>query len=209
MQILIFGASGKTGHELVKQALAQGHRVTAFVRNPPNLKITNENLKVIQGDAINYQLVEEAVKGHDAVFSTLGAASPFKYDQSVVDGVNNIVQAMETNGVNRFIYMSAINVKESRRNAGLLIRVAGTTLLRTETAGHEAREKIIRQSRLDWTLVRSGGLSNGKHTGNYRSGEDIKAKGVAAGIARADVADFMLRQLTDHRYLRKTPIIMY
>jgi len=112
MKILIFGASGKTGNELVKQALAQGHSVTAFVRNPSNLKITNENLKVFQGDATNYQLVEDAVKGNDAVFSTLGAASPFKYDQSVVDGVSNIVKVMESSGVRRFIYMSAINVKD-------------------------------------------------------------------------------------------------
>jgi len=209
MRILIFGASGKTGHELVQQALAEGHHVTAFVRTPSNLKITNENLTTIQGDASNYQLVDGAVKGHDAVFSTLGAASPFKYDQSVVDGVSNIVKAMEANGVRRFIYMSAINVKDSRRNAGLLIRIAGTTLLRTETAGHEAREKIIRQSRLDWTLIRSAGLSDGKHTGNYRSGEDIKAKGIAAGISRADVADFLLRQLADKSYLRKTPMVMY
>jgi putative NADH-flavin reductase len=209
MKILIFGASGKTGNELVKQALAQGHSVTAFVRNPSNLKITNENLKVFQGDATNYQLVEDAVKGNDAVFSTLGAASPFKYDQSVVDGVSNIVKVMESTGVRRFIYMSAINVKDSRRSAGLLIRVMGTTLLRTETAGHEAREKIIRQSNLDWTLVRSGGLSDGEHTGNYRSGEDIRAKGIAASISRADVADFLLRQLNDYSYLRKTPMVMY
>ena len=209
MRILIFGASGKTGHELVKQALAEGHHVTAFVRNPSNLKILNENLKVFQGDVTNYQQVEDAVKGHDAIFSTLGAASPFKYDQSVVDGTHNIVKAMDANGIKRFIYMSAINVKESRKNAGVLIRVMGTTLLRTETAGHEAREKIIRQSGLDWTLVRSAGLSNGKHTENYRSGENIKAKGIAASISRADVADFMLRQLTDNSNLRKAPMVMY
>jgi len=209
MRIIIFGASGKTGHELVKQALAQGHQVTAFVRNPSNLKIANENLQVFQGDATNYQSVESAVKGHDAVFSALGAASPFKYDQSVVEAVSNIVKAMEANGIMRLIYMSAINVAESRRNAGLLIRILGTTLLRTETAGHEAREKIIRQSPLEWTTVRSAKLSDGKFTGKYRSGEDIRAKGIAASISRADVADFLLRQLTDLRYLRKAPMVMY
>jgi putative NADH-flavin reductase len=209
MQILILGASGKTGHELVKQALTQGHLVTAFVRTPSKLEITHHNLKIIQGDATDYHAVENAVKGHDAVFSTLGAASPFKYDQSTVDGLNNIVNAMETTGVNRFIYMSAINVEESRKHAGLLIRVLGTTLLRTETAGHEAREKIIRQSQLDWTLVRAGALSNRKHTGNYRSGEDIKAKRIAASISRADVADFLLRQLTDPSYMKKAPMVMY
>ena len=209
MKILIFGASGKTGHELVKQALAQGHLVSAFVRTPSKLKITHDHLRIIQGDATNYQLVEEAVKGHDAVFSTLGAASPFKYDQSVVDGLGNIVKAMEQTKMSRFIYMSAINVRESRRNAGQLVRILGTTLLRTETAGHEAREKIIRQSGLQWTMVRSATLTNGNHKAVYRNGEDIKAKGITAGISRADVADFMLRQLADDSFVRKTPMVMY
>jgi putative NADH-flavin reductase len=75
MNILVYGASGATGHELVKQALAQGHNVTAFARNPSKLKIGHDKLKVIQGDVINYQLVEGAVKGLDAVLSALGAAS--------------------------------------------------------------------------------------------------------------------------------------
>ncbi len=209
MNILIFGASGKTGQELVKQALAQQHRVTAFVRNPAKLKITGDNLKVIRGDVSNYKIVEDAVKEHDAVISALGAASPLKYDQSVVDGLSNIVKAMETNGISRFIYMSAVNVNESRRNAGPLIRFLAPVLLRTESAGHEAREKIIRNSRLSWTLVRAGGLSNGGHTTVYRSGENIKAKGIAAGISRADAADFMLRQLADNSFLKKAPIVMY
>jgi putative NADH-flavin reductase len=209
MKILIFGASGKTGHELAKQALGQGHLVAAFVRTPSKLKITHNNLKIIQGDATHYQEVEEAVKGYDAVFSALGAASPFKYDQSVVDCIVNIVKAMEQTGVSRLIYMSAINVKESRRNAGLPVRILGTTLLRTETAGHEAREKIIRQSSLQWTMVRSATLTNGNHKAEYRSGEDVKAKGIAAIISRADAADFLLRQLSDNTFVRKTPMVMY
>ena len=96
MKILVFGASGKTGHQLVQQGLLQGPHITAFVRNPLKLKITNDKLKVIQGDVINYQMVEEAVKGQDAVLSALGASSAFKYDQSVVDGVGNIIKAMQT-----------------------------------------------------------------------------------------------------------------
>src|SRR6266487_771820 len=146
MNVIIFGASGKTGNKLVRQALAQGHAVTAFVRNPSKLNITHNNLKIIQGDVSNYQIVADAVKGHDAVLSALGAASPFKYDQSVVDGISNIIRAMETNGISRLIYMSAINVKESRNNAGLLIKLIAPILLRTESAGHEARENIIKQS---------------------------------------------------------------
>jgi putative NADH-flavin reductase len=209
MKILIFGASGKTGQELVKQALEQGHQVTAFVRTPSKLIISNDNLRVFQGDVTNYALVEKAVQGHDAVYSTLGAASPFKFDQSVVDGLGHIVRAMEQQKVNRLIYMSAINVKESRKHAGLLVKIFATTLLRTETAGHEEREKIIRQSQLEWTMVRPATLNNGAHKAVYRSGEMVKAKGIAVGISRADAADFLLRQLTDNTFLKKAPMVMY
>jgi len=209
MKILIFGASGATGHELVNQALTQGHIVTAFVRNPSKLKIKHDNLIVIQGDVIHYPLVENAVKGQDAVLSALGASSPFKYDQSVVDGANNIIKAMETNNISRFIYMSFVGVKESRHTAGFVIKYIASKLLSTEVAGHEAREKLIKQSQLKWTIVRAPTLSNGKHIAQFRSGEEISSKGFTVMISRADVADFMLRQLTDTTFIRRTPSVMY
>lgn len=209
MNLLIYGASGATGHELVKQALAQGHHVTAFVRNPSKLKIAHDKLKVIQGDVTDYKGVETSVKGQDAVLSALGAASPFKYDQSVVEGASNIIRAMESNGVSRFIYMSFVGVKESRNTAGFVIKYIAPKLLSTEINGHEAREKMIKQSQLGWTIVRAPTLSNGKHLTQFRSGEDISSKGFTVMISRADVADFMLQQLTDSKFLRKTPSVMY
>ena len=209
MKILIFGASGATGHELVNQALTQGHIVTAFIRNPSKLKIKHDNLIVIQGDVIHYPLVENAVKGQDAVLSALGASSPFKYDQSVVDGANNIIKAMETNNISRFIYMSFVGVKESRHTAGFVIKYIAPKLLSTEVAGHESREKLIKQSQLKWTIVRAPTLSNGKHIAQFRSGEEISSKGFTVMISRADVADFMLRQLTDTTFIRRTPSVMY
>lgn len=209
MNILIYGASGATGHELVKQALAQGHVVTAFVRNPSKLKVQHQNLKVVEGDVGNFQIVEKSVKGQDAVLSALGALSPFKYDQAVVDGAGNIIRAMESNNISRFIYMSFVGVKESRTNAGFVIKYIAPKLLSTEIAGHEAREKMIKQSQLKWTIVRAPTLTNGKHIAQFRSGENISTKGFTVTISRADVADFMIRQLTDDTFLRKTPSIMY
>jgi putative NADH-flavin reductase len=208
MNILVFGASGKTGRELVKTALAANHYVTAFVRNPAKLEVSHQNLKIIQGDIINSERVEQTVAGHDAVLSALGAASPFKYDYSIVEGIASIVKAMEQTKVRRLIYMSAINVKESRGNAGVIIKFLAPILLRTESAGHEAREKIIKQSDLDWTIVRPAALTNGPSK-PYRRGENVKANGISATISRVDVADFMVQQLTDNTFLGKAPIIMY
>jgi putative NADH-flavin reductase len=209
MNLLIFGASGKTGQHIVSQALEQGHFVTAFVRNPLKLKISHNNLNVIEGDVVNYQIAEKAIKGQDAVLSALGASSPFKFDQSVVDGVNNIIKAMQTNKISRIIYMSFVGVKESRNTAGFVIKYIAPRLLSTEIAGHEAREKMIEQSQLQWTIVRPATLTNGRHKAIYRSGEEIIAKGFTATISRADVADFMLKQVNDHSYLQKKPRVMY
>lgn len=209
MNILIYGASGRTGQELVNQALVKGHVVTAFVRNTAKLKIAHQNLEIIQADVTNYQRVNETIKGQDAVLSALGASSPFKYDQSVVEGIGNIIKAMETNGVSRLIYMSFVGVKESRNSAGFVIKYIAPKLLSTEIAGHEARESMIKESQLMWTIVRPATLTNGKHLTQFRSGEDIMSNGFAATISRADVAEFMLQQLTHNSFLRKLPRIMY
>jgi putative NADH-flavin reductase len=209
MNILIFGASGATGHELVKQALAQGQRVTGFVRTPAKLKVHHDNLKIIQGDVKDYAAVERAVKGQDAVVSALGASSPFKYDQVVVDGIGNIVRAMEQLRVKRLIYLSVVGVKESRNDFGFHFKYLAPRILPTEIAGHEAREQIIKQSQLEWTIVRAPGLTSGKRRGMYRSGEDLTSNSIITVMSRADVADFMLKQLTDTTFVRKSPRLRY
>lgn len=209
MNILIFGASGATGHELVGQALALGHQVTAFVRNPSKLKIAHQNLRIVQGDVVNSNLVEQAVKHQDAVLSALGAASPFKYDAAVVDGIENIITAMETAGISRFIYLSSSALKDCRNNAGFVIKYIVPKILATEVAGHQLRENRIEQSRLQWTILRPPTLTNGKHKGGFRTGEDIFSKGFTVTISRADVADCMLRQLTDNTFIKRKLLVMY
>ena len=209
MNILIFGASGATGHELVKQALEQGHAVTAFVRNHAKLKITHNNLQSVQGDVADSLSVENAVEGKDVVISALGASSPFKYDQTVVDGVGNIIKAMERSNVKRFIYLSFIGVQESRKDGGFVIKYIAPKLLKTEIAGHENREKMIRQSNLAWTIVRAATLTKGIKKGAYRNGEELSSSSFTITISRADVADFMLKQINDNTFLHKAARIMY
>lgn len=210
MNVLVFGASGRTGRELVQQALAQGHIVTAFVRDPAKLAIEHANLRVVRGDVIDYASVERAVAGQDAVLSALGASTPLRRDPALVDGVRNIVRAMSHAGVRRLIYMSFLGVRDGRHQLGFLGRYVLTPLvLHNPTTDHEAKEGLIKQSRLDWTIVRPPKLTNGPRTRAYRSGEGIEAASVLPTISRADVADFMLSQLTDDTYLRKAPAVMY
>ncbi len=204
MNVVIFGASGRTGHHLVNQALQQGHRVTAFVRDSLKLSTHHEKLKVMQGNVSDYLKTEEAVNGQDAVLSALGANHPFKFDQALVNGMGNIIKAMDSTGVKRLIYLSALAAKDSRKDGGFVMKYIAPKILRTELAGHDVREKMIRDSRLNWTIVQAPMLTNGPLKKEYKSGEDLKTNAFIVTMSRADVADFMLNQLTNDRYLRKT-----
>jgi putative NADH-flavin reductase len=208
MKILIFGASGATGQHLVKQSLDQQHLVTAFVRDTGKLTIKHENLRMVQGNINNSETVEKAVSGQDAVFSALGAANPFKFDQVVVDSIGNIIKSMEAHQVKRFIYLSTIGGKDNRDDFGFFVRHIAPVLLKNEIAGHEAREQMIRKSQLDYTIVQAPKLTNGKFTGKYVCGEFLKRSSFLITISRADTAAFMLRQLSDPEYFRKTVRLM-
>jgi|ERR1051326_1985034 putative NADH-flavin reductase len=209
MNILIFGASGATGRELVKQSLERGHVVTAFVRNPAKLALQHERLKTVQGDVKEYSSIECAVKGQDAVLSAVGVSKPLKRDAVVVEGVGNIVKAMESDTVRRFVYLSFVGVGESRNDGGFILKHLISRIVRNEIADHEVKEQLIRSSKLDWTIVRPPKLTGGPGTGTYRSGEAIRTRSLLPTMSRADVADFMLRQLTDNTFIRKSPRIMY
>lgn len=209
MKILVCGATGRTGTALVRQALVRGHHVTAYVRSPHKLKTNHENLTTIQGDILNYSRMLQAMQGQEAVFSLLGASGVFRFDQAIVDGIQNILRAMEAWNVRRIIYMSSAGVKESRSRAGKMIKHILPTLLPAEVLGHEIREEIIKNSRLQWTMVRPVTLTNDRYTGQFRSGEGIFTNRFMATISRADVAHFMLQQLHDNTFARKAPMIMY
>lgn len=207
MNLLIFGASGETGRELVKQALAQGHEVTAFVRDSAKLNdIQHSNLKLVEGDVTDATAVERAIQGQDAVLSALGSRS-LKKNPKLVEGVRNIVQNMEKVGVRRLIYESALGVGDSRKRINFVFRsIIIPLVLRNAIADHEEKEAAIKQSQLDWVIVRPAGLTNGPHKGEYRHGESMQ---YGARISRADVADFMLKQVTDNTYLHKMPGVSY
>ena len=209
MNVLIFGASGKTGQHLLSKALEQGHVVTAFARDPSKIMMQHPNLKVVQGNVSDYRLVEDAIKGQQVVLSALGAHSPFKFDQVIVEGVGNIIKAMEANAVNRFVYLSFIGVKKGCKDAGFFIRYIAPKILKTEAEGHRVREAMIENSQLQWTIIHPPGLTNAKPKNVYRSGVDISSKGFFVTISRADVADFMLKLITDNNYLQKKVRVMY
>ena len=202
MKVLVFGASGATGRQVVTQGLEQGLTITAFVRNPSKLAVSHPRLIAVQGDVGDAAAVSNAVKGHDAVVSTLGVGAPLRHDPVVIDGVRFIVRSMAEWNVRRLVYMSFVGVSDSRADAGFMVRFVARWPLRNEIRDHEIKEGLVAGSALDWTIVRAPTLTNGPKTGTYRAGSDIAARSFLPMLSRADVADCLLRELGEAAHLR-------
>jgi putative NADH-flavin reductase len=209
MHVLLFGASGGTGRELAEHGAAQGHVVTAFVRHPARFPIHHANIKIHQGDVSDRRSVESAMQGQDAAISALGGASLTRREPTFVVGMHNIVSSMELARVRRFVYLSADTVRDARNQFNLLRKIVVPLIFSKTAADHELNEGMVRESHLDWIIVRPPMLTDGKPIGTYRAGEHLKTNAIVPRISRADLADFMLKQLTDDTFLRKTPEVMY
>ena len=221
MKLAIFGSTGGTGRRLVERAIAEGHEVTAFARNPSRITARHQRLRVVVGDALDSASVREAVADNEAVICLLGTRTPSNPlhplrpgdpNGVISAGTENIIAAMKEQGLRRFVCQTAWGVGESRRNPGLagafFMNVLVPPLLRDEYADKEAQEKLVGESDLDWIIVRPMILTNGPWTNGYRANVDLKP-GRRPYISRADVADFLMRQLTDDTFVRKTPAIGY
>jgi len=203
MNILIFGATGGVGRELVAQGLEQGHTVTAFARHPQHITTHHERLAVAQGDIRDAATVDAAIPSHEVVLSALGN-DQLTANTVLSKGTVAIMEAMERHGVRRFICISSLGVGDSAGQLGWLYNwLLIPLLLRNIFADKERQEQAIRQSGLDWTIVRPGALSNGPCTQVYRSGFSTTDRSIKARISRADVAHFLLTQLDDRTYVKR------
>jgi putative NADH-flavin reductase len=207
MKVIIFGATGSIGKNLLDQSLAKGHAVTAFVRDPARLAIEHENLRIAKGDVLDQASVQQAVAGHDAVLVSIGAG---RHGTVRSEGTRNIIRAMENTGVRRLICQSTLGVGDSWNNLTALWKyLMFGLLLRPAYRDHVLQEKYVRESSLDWSIVRPAAFTDGERTGQYRHGFGSTDRTTRLKISRADVADFMLKNLLDNRYLHQTPGLSY
>jgi putative NADH-flavin reductase len=204
VKLLILGATGPTGRELVSQALEQGHEVTAFARRPEEI---SQKIRVVQGDAMRDPYsVAEALKGQDAVVSALGLGKVLIPNRFTERSIGNIVPAMERAGVKRIVWMSSFGVGDTARDAPLPMRLAYSTLLYAVFADKEVGEAELRKSALDWTIVYPTTLTDGPRTEKYRAGERLELQGMPS-ISRADVAHFMLHEVANNAYVRRGVVL--
>ena len=209
MKLVIFGATGTVGCQVVQQALEQGHTVKAFVRNLTKLNTQHSNLSFAQGDVMDASAVEQAIQGQDAVICVLGSGNKLK---STIrsEGTQQIIRAMEKVGVRRLICQSTLGTGDSWSNLDFYwMYVMFGFILRQVFADHERQEALVRNSNLDWTIIRPSAFTDGPRTGRYRHSFPSTDRNITLQISRADVADFILKQLSDQSSLHQAPSLSY
>lgn len=207
MKIIIFGATGSIGCNVVEQALEKGHQVTAFARNPSALEITHSNLFLVKGDVLNKEDVTNALTDQDAVIITLGAGS--KGDIRA-PGTHNIVEGMKQSRIKRLVCLSTIGAGDSYHLLNFFWKyIMFGLLLRKALADHELQEKIVNNSGLDWIVVRPGAFMDGPLTGEFKHGSFDSKEKIQLKVSRSDIADFIISCLNDDTYLNKMPSLSY
>lgn len=202
MQIALFGATGGTGRQVLAQALEQNHSITALARDPSTLD-PRDGLTTIGGDVLDPKAVAQCVQGAEAVICVLGSHG--RQAPIEAPGTARILTAMQDASVRRLVVVSSLGVGDSRAQIAWPFRLMMDLMLKSILEAKAQQEQLVKASGLDWVIVRPGGLTDGPRTDAYRFGVDPTLK--SGRIARADVADFVLRQLTDDTFLHQTPTV--
>ena len=195
MKLFVIGATGRTGREIVQQALARGHHVTGFVRSPESISVKNERLSVLKGNVMDENQLFQAMQNQDAVISTLGPREVFKPTSMLHDSAVATTRAMNRSGVKRLVVLSA-----AAHFPGIPNRIA-SFIMRNHMRDSLAMEEIVQSNGLDWTIARPPRLTQEENP-TYRSREGAAPK-MGFSLARKAVAAFMLDAIEQNKHFHK------
>lgn len=208
--VLVIGASGGIGRETLSAALDAGHRVRAFSRSANEIDLENSYLEKHSGDAMNEAGIDAALDGIDVVVQTLGIGADelFKSVNLFSESTRILIAAMQRRNVRRLIVVTGFGAGDSREAIGCLQRIPFRLFLGRAYDDKDVQERLIKESGLDWTIVRPGILTKGARTGRYRVLVEPSQwrNGV---ISRADVADFIVRSIDDDGRAQQTPVLIW
>jgi putative NADH-flavin reductase len=209
LRILIIGASKGIGMQVTRQALDAGYQVRAFARTATGIAISDPSLEKIRGNALNADDVETALDGVDAVIQTLGIGLGQLFRPvSLFSGATHLlIDAMERQGVKRLISVTGFGAGDSRASISCLQRLPFQFVFGRAYNDKSVQEQLIKDSELDWTIARPGVLTRGPQTDDYQILSEATQwrNGI---ISRADVAEFLIRQIGDQTYIRKSPVLI-
>jgi len=209
VRVLVIGASKGVGLETTRQALEAGYDVRALARSAATMSVSNAKLEKVRGDALNSKDVEAALIGVDAVIVTLGVGlgDLFRPVYLFSDATRVLLDAMRAKGVKRLICVTGFGAGDSRSSINCLQRLPFVAVFGRAYDDKSRQEQLIKESSLDWTIARPGVLTGGPRTERYKVLAEASQwrNGI---ISRADVAEFLVRQIEDPTYLNKTPVLV-
>lgn len=210
MKVLVIGATGGTGREIVKQSVQAGHQVTALLRE--ELQQPDEVLssaKLVVGDALDAAVLRSAVAGQDAVADSLGSSmsGPFKKVHLFSESTQSLIEVMKAEGVRRLVCITGIGAGDSKDHGGFVYdHLVQPLLLHGVYEDKDRQEKLIEASGLDWIIVRPANLKDGDPVGGTQAITDLSTFH-GGSIRRADVAAFVVAQLGSDEWLHKHPLL--
>ena len=209
MRVLIIGASKGIGLETTRQALEAGHHVRALARSAAGMALSDPNLEKVRGDALKSQDVEAALSGMDVVIQTLGVGlgDLFRPVHLFSEATRVLIAAMRAQGVKRLICVTGFGAGDSQASISCLQRVPFQIVFGRAYDDKSSQERLIKESELDWTIVRPGVLTSRPRTGRYKifSEPSQWRNGI---ISRSDVAEFLVREIEDQTYVHQTPVLV-
>jgi uncharacterized protein YbjT (DUF2867 family) len=211
MKIVIFGASGFSGRAILKEALAQNHQVTILVRSNVGVAFRDKNLKVVEGNVLDKEIVNQILHNQDAVIQCLGVGGKGdgKPTTFISDATKIIVEEMEKNKVKKLIAMSNVGAGNSIAFQpwifNKIILPYFMKWLKVIIDDKNKMEPIIMNSRLDWTIVRCPNIVDKPMKGNCKA--TLDGKGLKLSVTLGDMAAFMINQITDNTFLKQAPSI--
>ena len=208
MRILVIGATGGTGREVVREALARGYQVNALARSAADAAPLLPGADIIEGDARDAEAVAKALAGCDGVISALGTKLALLHKETLLSAATRIlINEMQKQGITRLVCITGIGAGDSRGHGGFLYdHIVQPLLLRSTYHDKDRQEDEIRKSGLDWTIVRPALLTDGPATGNIRALTDL-TDFHGGSIARADVARFLITELEERHWAGRSPLI--
>lgn len=199
-KVIVFGAAGRTGLMVVKNALAAGYKVTAFIVEH-SYKIAHPNLTVIQGDALNAQSVHKAMMGHDIVISTVGTREIEGDAVNLMsEAMKCFIAAMEDLGIKRVLAVGGLGVLQLNETMQIIEKPDYPAMYKNVGEGHNKVYKVLKPTNLDWTFVCCPDIIDGEKTGKYTTKKDYPAEGLYQ-IFTGDLADFLVNEMIENKYL--------
>ncbi len=207
MRVVVIGATGAIGSAVVGQAVAAGHEVVAFARDPSKLATLSPSVLPVAGDALDASALARAMVGADAVVNALGPTGRGREEVGRAETVTRIlVTAMATAGVRRLVSLggAAVTIQGERKPLGGRIASAMVRLVVPHVVAAKQREyELLAASDLDWTMVRPPRVTDGAATGKIQTGDHLAGR----TVRRGDLAQFMVQQLADRTFVRAAPYV--